>query len=271
MMLAAKNLKVGYDERVIIEDLNLKFGKGEVAAIIGPNGCGKSTLLKTLSRMILPMQGEVCLEGENIKNIKRKELSQKLCLLSQFNQAPEDITVEQLVYYGRIPHKKWYEMRTKEDDELVNWAVEETGLIQYKDTPIGALSGGERQRAYIAQALCRKPDILLLDEPTTHLDISYQLELMELIREINEKLNITIVMVLHDLNQASRYSDRLVMMKDGAIIVDGRPKEVITQEMMCQVYGVKCEIDHDPRSGKPRIYPTATIKEGDNYVQNPYR
>jgi len=261
MMLIAKNLKIGYDERVVIDDLSLEFNKGEVTSIIGPNGSGKSTLLKALSGMILPKQGEVLLAGENIKNIKRKEISRKLCLLAQTNQAPDDLTVEQLVYYGRIPHKKWYERRDLEDNELVNWSIEETGLTDYTHTPIGMLSGGERQRAYIAQALCQKSNILLLDEPTTHLDISYQLELMELIREINKKFNITIVMVLHDLNQASRYSDRLIMMKDGAIIAEGRPEEVITQEMMYQVYRVKCEIDHDTVSGKPRVYPLQTIRD----------
>jgi len=259
MMLIAKNLKIGYDERVVIEDISLEFSKGEVTSIIGPNGSGKSTLLKALSGMILPKQGEVLLKGENIKNIKRKEISRKLCLLSQTNQAPDDLTVEQLVYYGRIPHKKWYEVRNLEDNELVNWSIEETRLTDYTHTPIATLSGGERQRAYIAQALCQKSDILLLDEPTTHLDISYQLELMELIREINKKFNITVVMVLHDLNQASRYSDRLVMMKDGTIIADGSPEEVITQEMMYQVYRVECEIDYDIVSGKPKVYPIQTI------------
>jgi len=260
-MLVAKNLTVGYDERMIMEDLSLEFNKGEVTSVVGSNGCGKSTLLKALSGMILPKQGEVFLEGENIKSLKRKEISQKLCLLSQFNQAPEDITVEQLVYYGRIPHKKWYETRTREDDELVSWVVEETGLTQYRYTPIGGLSGGERQRAYIAQALCRKPAILLLDEPTTHLDISYQLELMELVKEINEKFNITIVMVLHDLNQASRYSDRLVMLQDGAVIADGKPQDVITQDMLRQVYYIECDIECDPASGKPRIYPVQMIRK----------
>ena len=254
-MLTAKHLKVGYDERIVIENLSLHIDKGEMATIIGPNGCGKSTLLKVLSGMTLPKQGEVFVATENIKNIKRKELSRKVCLLSQFNESPEDITVEQLVYYGRIPHKKWYEGCNLEDSEIVNWAIAEVGLTDYKQTPIGALSGGERQRAYIAQSLCQKSDILLLDEPTTHLDIAYQLEIMELVKEINEKFKITIVMVLHDLNQASRYSDRLIMMKDGTIVKDGRPEEVITQEMMRQVYHVECEIDFDPDSGKPRLYP----------------
>ena len=223
-MISCENLKVGYEERVIIDNLSLSIKKGEVVSIIGPNGCGKSTLLKSLSRMIKPISGDIYIQNENIKSLKSKTISQKVCLLSQHNDAPGDLTVEELVYFGRIPHKKWYESKSKSDEELVNWAIENTGLTRYKNTPISSLSGGERQRAYIAQALCQKPDVLLLDEPTTYLDISYQLELMELVREINEKLNITIVMVLHELNQASKYSDRLVIMKSWEIVSYGCPK-----------------------------------------------
>lgn len=259
-MISCKNLKVGYEEKVIIENLSLSINKGEVVSIIGPNGCGKSTLLKTLSRIIKPMSGGIYIQNESIKNLKSKHISQKVCLLSQHNDAPVDLTVEELVYFGRIPHKKWYESKTKSDEEIVNWAIENTGLKRYKNTPINSLSGGERQRAYIAQALCQKPNILLLDEPTTYLDISYQLEVMELVREINEKFNITIVMVLHELNQASKYSDRLVIMKDGEIVSDGCPKEVINKETIKQVYKIECDIDNDPISNKPRIHPIQTIK-----------
>lgn len=259
-MISCKNLKVGYEEKVIIENLSLSINKGEVVSIIGPNGCGKSTLLKTLSRIIKPMSGGIYIQNESIKNLKSKHISQKVCLLSQHNDAPGDLTVEELVYFGRIPHKKWYESKTKSDEEIVNWAIENTGLKRYKNTPINSLSGGERQRAYIAQALCQKPNILLLDESTTYLDISYQLEVMELVREINEKFNITIVMVLHELNQASKYSDRLVIMKDGEIVSDGCPKEVINKETIKQVYKIECDIDNDPISNKPRIHPIQTIK-----------
>ncbi|RDC49932.1 ABC transporter ATP-binding protein [Acinetobacter sp. RIT592] len=259
-MISCKNLKVGYEEKVIIENLSLSINKGEVVSIIGPNGCGKSTLLKTLSRIIKPMSGGIYIQNESIKKLKSKHISQKVCLLSQHNDAPGDLTVEELVYFGRIPHKKWYESKIKSDEDIVNWAIENTGLKRYKNTPINSLSGGERQRAYIAQALCQKPDILLLDEPTTYLDISYQLEVMELVREINEKFNITIVMVLHELNQASKYSDRLVIMKDGEIVSDGCPREVINKETIKQVYKIECDIDNDPISNKPRIHPIQTIK-----------
>ncbi|CEO21961.1 ABC transporter ATP-binding protein [Paraclostridium sordellii] len=259
-MISCKNLKVGYEEKIIIENLSLNIKKGEVVSIIGPNGCGKSTLLKSLSRMIKPVSGDIYIQSENIKSLKNKAISQKVCLLSQHNDAPGDLTVEELVYFGRIPHKKWYESKSKSDEELVNWAIENTGLTRYKNTPISSLSGGERQRAYIAQALCQKPDVLLLDEPTTYLDISYQLELMELVREINERLNITIVMVLHELNQASKYSDRLIIMKSGEIVSDGCPKEIINKEIIKKVYNIDCDIDNDPTSNKPRIHPIQTIK-----------
>ncbi|CEO22322.1 ABC transporter ATP-binding protein [Paraclostridium sordellii] len=259
-MISCKNLKVGYEEKIIIENLSLNIKKGEVVSIIGPNGCGKSTLLKSLSRMIKPVSGDIYIQSENIKSLKSKAISQKVCLLSQHNDAPGDLTVEELVYFGRIPHKKWYESKSKSDEELVNWAIENTGLTRYKNTPISSLSGGERQRAYIAQALCQKPDVLLLDEPTTYLDISYQLELMELVREINERLNITIVMVLHELNQASKYSDRLIIMKSGEIVSDGCPKEIINKEIIKKVYNIDCDIDNDPISNKPRIHPIQTIK-----------
>lgn len=259
-MISCKNLKVGYEEKIIIENLSLNIKKGEVVSIIGPNGCGKSTLLKSLSRIIKPVSGDIYIQSENIKSLKNKAISQKVCLLSQHNDAPGDLTVEELVYFGRIPHKKWYESKSKSDEELVNWAIENTGLTRYKNTPISSLSGGERQRAYIAQALCQKPDVLLLDEPTTYLDISYQLELMELVREINERLNITIVMVLHELNQASKYSDRLIIMKSGEIVSDGCPKEIINKEIIKKVYNIDCDIDNDPISNKPRIHPIQTIK-----------
>ena len=259
-MISGKNLKVGYEQKIIIEDLSIKVNKGEVVSIIGPNGCGKSTLLKTLSRMIKPVSGNVYIEDKDIKTMKNKKIAQKICLLSQHNNAPMDLTVEELVYFGRIPHKKWYETKNSEDKEIVDWAIENTGLTKYKNTPIGALSGGERQRAYIAQALCQKPDVLLLDEPTTYLDISYQLEVMELVRSINEKFNITIVMVLHELNQASKYSDRLIIMKKGSIVCDGCPNEIVNKEVIKDVYSIECDIDKDPITNKPRIHPIKTIK-----------
>ncbi|QJA08202.1 ABC transporter ATP-binding protein [Romboutsia sp. CE17] len=263
-MIKAENLKVGYEEKIIIEDLSIHIEKGQIVSVLGPNGCGKSTLLKTLSRMIKPKHGDIYLNDKNLSSLKNKYISQKLCLLSQHNNAPNDISVEQLVYFGRMPHKKWYETKNKEDQEIVDWAIENVGLTKYKNRSISYLSGGERQRAYLAQALCQKSEILFLDEPTTYLDISHQLELMELVRDINKKFGITIVMVLHDLNQASKYSDRLVIMKNGNIVADGNPQDIINHEMIKNVYRVECDIDNDPISNRPRVHPIQTIRCKEN-------
>lgn len=254
-MIRAEHIRAGYEDKIIIKDLSLEINKGEVVSILGPNGCGKSTLLKTLSRIIKPTNGDVFIENTSIHKMKNKTVSQKIALLSQHNTAPQDVTVKQLIYYGRFPHKKWYEVRNQEDEEIIEWAVKHTGLEDYKDRQVNALSGGERQRVWLAMALAQKPDVLLLDEPTTYLDLSHQLELMELVEEINQKLKMTIIMVLHDLNQASRYSDRLVIMKSGEIVADGVPKDIICEELIRKIYRIQCDIDVDPISQKPRIHP----------------
>ena len=260
-MICAKNLQVGYEDRVIIEDLSLIIPKGKIVSIIGPNGCGKSTLLKTLCRMLKPMKGEITLEGKTLSKFKHKVVAQKVALLAQYNHAPMDMSVKQLVYYGRYPHKGWCQPKNKEDEEIVEWAMGSTGVLEYKDRRVANLSGGERQRVWLAMALAQKPDILFLDEPTTYLDISHQLELMELVKEINEKLGMTIVMVLHELNQASRYSDYLFIMQKGQIVASGTPKSVITQDILQQVYRIECTIDEDPLSENPRIHPMTIYKE----------
>lgn len=260
MSLDIKNLVLGYEDKIIVNNIDISISKGEITILIGANGCGKSTLLSGMSRLLIPKEGNVFLEGKSIHDYKPKELAKKLAILPQGPIAPEGITVKELCYFGRNPYKSLFGGRSKEDEEIVNWAIENVGLTKYKNTPVSTLSGGERQRAHLAQALCQKPEILLLDEPTTYLDISHQLELMELVREINKNLNITIIMVLHDLNQASKYSDRLVIMKNGNIVADGHPNETISHDIIRDVYGVKCDIDHDPISKKPRIHPIETIK-----------
>lgn len=260
-MIRAEHIQVGYEDKIIIEDLSLHIHKGEIVSILGPNGCGKSTLLKTLSRIIKPKQGTIWIENNEMSELNSKVISKKIALLSQHNEAPQDITVKELIYYGRFPHKKWYEAKSQEDEEIVEWAMVHTRLTDYSDRKVRALSGGERQRVWLAMALAQKPEVLLLDEPTTYLDISHQLELMELIEEINKKLNMTIVMVLHDLNQASKYSDRLVIMKKGKIMSDGTPKDVINQDLIREIYNIQCDIDKDPINHKPRIHPIRTYKD----------
>lgn len=259
-MIRAEHIQVGYDEKIVIKDLSLNIHKGEVVSILGPNGCGKSTLLKTLSRVLKPMKGSILIENNPIHSIGTKNLSRKIAMLSQHNEAPAGITVKELVYYGRLPHKKWFETKNKEDETIIDWALTHTGLRDYKDRLVSGLSGGERQRVWLAMALAQKPEVLLLDEPTTYLDISHQLELMELIRSINEKFNMTIIMVLHDLNQASEYSDRLVIMKKGEIKGDGAPCELINEQLLREIYNIQCDIDINPLTSKPRIHPIKTCR-----------
>lgn len=260
-MICAQHLKVGYEDKIIIDDLSLEIPKGEIVSIIGPNGCGKSTLLKALCRMLKPMKGEILLEQVPIRKLKHKTVAQKIALLAQHNMAPADIRVKELVYYGRYPHKGWCERRNKEDEEIVAWAMRSTGVIEYKDRRVATLSGGERQRVWLAMALAQKPEILFLDEPTTYLDISHQLELMELVKKINKELGVTIVMVLHELNQASRYSDHLIVMKEGSIVASGKPDQVLNETILKEVYHIECAIDKDPLSENPRIHPITTYKE----------
>lgn len=260
-MLEVNHIQVGYDEKIVIKDLSLQINKGEVVAILGPNGCGKSTLLKTLSRILKPVKGHILLGNEPIHKMDTKLLSRKIALLSQHNEAPAGITVKELVYYGRLPHKKWFETKNKEDESIVEWALTHTGLQTYQDRLVSGLSGGERQRVWLAMALAQQPEVLLLDEPTTYLDIAHQLELMELVRSINEKFNMTIVMVLHDLNQASEYSDRLVIMKQGEIKGDGSPCTLINEQLLRDIYHIQCDIDMNPLTSKPRIHPIKTCRE----------
>ena len=211
--------------------------------------------------MLKPIKGEVLLEDKPMSQLKSKVVAQKVALLAQHNSAPTDMTVKQLVYYGRYPHKRWCQRRNREDEEIVNWSMQSTGVLAYKERRVATLSGGERQRVWLAMALAQKPDILFLDEPTTYLDISHQLELMELVKEINNKFNMTIVMVLHELNQASRYSDYLFIMKKGNIVASGKPKDIINEDILQEVYPIECEIDQDPISENPRIHPMTIYKE----------
>ncbi|WP_300382063.1 ABC transporter ATP-binding protein [Clostridium sp.] len=254
-MIEARNINVGYENRIVIEDLSLKINEGEIVSIIGPNGSGKSTLLKSLSKILKRKGGEVLIVDKSIDLMKNNDVAKVLSMVSQQNTSPTDITVKELVYYGRIPHKKWFELRTKEDEEIVEWSLKQTGVLQYADRKLVNLSGGEIQRVWLAMAIAQKPKILFLDEPTTYLDMCHQLELMELVQDINKRFNITIVMVLHDLNQASRYSNRVVIMKEGKIIADGKPEEVIVKDIIHYVYNVKCAISKEPICNRPQIYP----------------
>lgn len=251
-MIEISKVNISYDRSTVINDLSLNVKKGEIVSLIGPNGSGKSTILNAAARMI-GYDGSIIIKGSDIKSLNSKALAKSLSLLSQHNSAPEDITVEELVYYGRMPHKKWFEMRNSEDDEKVTTALINTNLEKLKDRKVSELSGGERQRAWFAMALAQKPDVLLLDEPTTYLDICHQLEVMELIKKLNKKLNLTVLMVLHDLNQALTYSSRIVVLKNGKIYGEGIPEKTITRELIREVYGVDADFYKDKDTNKPIV------------------
>ena len=244
-MIKAKNLNFSYDkDKTFINNLNVEIEKGKVTTILGPNGSGKSTLLSIFAGLNKPSSGDVTIKGKSIKSLKQKELAQEIATVHQQNTVPSDITVKELVYYGRIPRKKYFQGNSNEDEEIVEWAIKRTGLEKLKDKSVMSMSGGERQRAFIAMALAQKSEILFLDEPTTYLDICHQFEIMELIKELNKKLGITIVMVLHDLNQASQYSDRVLVLKDGKKYVEGDTREVLTRELVREVYKVEAEVEY---------------------------
>lgn len=255
MSLWIENLTLGYEDKKIVNNVSLSIPKGKITILIGANGCGKSTLLKGMSRLLTPMAGEVRLENTSIHQYKPKVLAQKLAILPQGPIAPEGITVRELCYFGRNPYKTLLSSRTKEDEERVNWAIEVTGLQAFADRTLEALSGGQRQRAWIAMVLTQDTDVLLLDEPTTYLDLAYQIEILNLLKELNEKTKKTIVMVIHELNQAARYAHHLICMRKGHIHSQGAVSEVFTAQMIEEVFGMKSIIIPDPITGKPMCIP----------------
>ena len=259
-MIEAKELCIAYDERIVVNDFSLNVLEGEMVSIIGPNGSGKSTILKSISRLLKQRDGTIYLEKEDISTMNIKNIAKKMSALSQHNKSPEDIKVKDLIYYGRLPHKKWYEARNKEDDEIVKWAITHTSLNGYEDKNVVELSGGERQRVWIAMALAQKPKLLLLDEPTTYLDICHQLEVMELISALNKELNLTVIMVLHDLGQAAKYSDRVVVIKEGNLAAEGCPFKVLTEDLIRDVYNVEVCIRKDILKGEVIIHPMGVCK-----------
>ncbi|RAV15283.1 ABC transporter ATP-binding protein [Paenibacillus contaminans] len=222
---------------------------GKITTIIGPNGCGKSTLLGVMSGLHHPQSGKAVIDGKAVHRYSAMELARKLAVVHQQNSAPADITVERLVGYGRIPHRSWFGGNGEEDREAIQWALACTNLTGKRDTSVEKLSGGERQRVWLAMALAQKTPMLFLDEPTTFLDMYYQLEILELVRRLNREYNLTIAMVLHDINQAIRYSDYIIAMKDGEIVAHGLPHEVITSERVREIYGVHVIVGEEENTG----------------------
>ncbi|MGQ3213318.1 ABC transporter ATP-binding protein [Shinella sp.] len=253
--LVASRLSAGYGDTRILEGLDLAIPPGSITVIVGANACGKSTLLRTMSRLLSPQQGHVLLDGKSIHRIPSRELARTLGLLPQSPIAPEGIAVADLVSRGRHPHQGVFSRWTREDDEAVAAALAATRTVDLAERPVDELSGGQRQRVWIAMALAQQTELLLLDEPTTFLDISHQIEVLDLLTDLNHSRGTTIVMVLHDLNLAARYADHLVAMTDGRLHVSGRPEDVLTEENVRQVFGLESRIITDPTSGRPTMLP----------------
>jgi len=249
--IRVENLSVAYENNLIIENMNLSFPKGKISIVIGANGCGKSTLLKSIGRVIKPIGGEIFINGKNIKNQKEKNIATQVAFLPQGPTAPSGITVKELVAYGRYPHQKIIGGLKAHDKDVIQWAIEETGLSDFADREIENLSGGQRQRAWIAMTLAQETDIIMLDEPTTYLDMSYQLEILQLLEKLNREKNITIIMVLHELNNACRFANNIIGLKKGKIVFKGTPKEAITEENLREIYGIEVNLQLSENKAYP--------------------
>ena len=259
--LRAKAVSLGYRDRLIVGGLDLDVPNSEVTAIVGPNGCGKSTLLRGLARLLPAKAGRVVLDGKDLAKTPTKAVAQSIGLLPQAPIAPEGLTVAELVAHGRHPHRGLLRRASREDDAVVAEALELTGTIGLAERMVDELSGGQRQRVWIALALAQQPDILLLDEPTSFLDIAHQIEVLDLVRTLNRDRRTTVVMVLHDLAMAARYATHLVAMREGRIVAEGDPRVVVTEDLVHEVFDVRCRILTDPETGTPVVLPRATQEQ----------
>ncbi|KEK11377.1 ABC transporter ATP-binding protein [Lysinibacillus sphaericus] len=256
-----ENLASGYEQVRVFEGLNLTIEEGKVTTIIGPNGCGKSTLLKTIGRILKKQQGTVYLQEQNMQNLSTKDIAQKLAILSQTPIAPGQLKVEELIAYGRYPHRNNVNRLTNKDEEMIEWALTVTNTMEYRNRELAQLSGGQRQRVWLAMALAQETNILLLDEPTTYLDMAHQLEVLDIVKNLNEQHQCTIVMVLHDINHAARYSDHLIAMRKGVIMQTGTPQEILSAEVMRKVFNIDARIMEDPATNTPVCYGYDILKE----------
>ncbi len=268
IILSAETLSLAYtNNTIIVHELGLQIKTGSITALVGPNGCGKSTLLRGLSRLLSPKTGTVYLDGQDIHRMNARLLAQKLGILPQSPTAPEGLTVYELVAQGRYPHQSWFQQWSADDEQIVEEALQITNLLMFADRPIDSLSGGQRQRAWIAMALAQQTQVLLLDEPTTYLDLAYQLDVLDLLSELNEQGR-TIVMVLHDLNQAARYADTMVALRGGQIVAQGSPEQVMTAENLKQVFGLNARVIRDPVTHTPMCVPISRRHTQPSEIEN---
>ncbi|MEV6853240.1 ABC transporter ATP-binding protein [Streptomyces microflavus] len=262
--LEARDVRLGYGDREIVPGLSVTVPPGRITVIVGPNACGKSTLLRAMARLLAPSAGAVLLNGRSIQEMPTKDVAAVLGILPQSPTAPEGITVSDLVGRGRYPHQGFFRRWSAEDDEAVAHALLSTDVLELADRPVDELSGGQRQRVWIAMALAQRTDILLLDEPTTFLDASHQLDVLDLLTDLNRERGVTMVAVLHDLNLACRYADHMIAMKDGRILAEGRPADIVTEELVGEVFGMRCSVIEDPASATPMVVPL-----GRHHVKGP--
>jgi iron complex transport system ATP-binding protein len=258
--LAADGVTLAYGDHVVVRDLDLQLTEGSFTAIVGPNGCGKSTLLRALGRLMRPAGGQVLLDGQAIARTPTREVARVLGLLPQAPVAPEGLTVADLVARGRHPHQSWLRQWSRDDEAVVGEALAWTDMADLADRPVDELSGGQRQRAWISMALAQGTDLLLLDEPTTYLDLSHQIDVLELVGRLHAERGRTVVVVLHDLNLAARYAQRLVAMKDGASVASGTPEEVLTEQLLADVFDLEARILTDPVAGTPMVVPVRRLR-----------
>lgn len=259
--LTTTHLNISYEKNIIVENFNIAIPQGKITALVGANGSGKSTILKTLARIMSPSAGSVLLDGKSIHKQSTKEVAKQLAILPQNPTAPDGLTVSELVSYGRFPYQKGFGSLTREDRSVIEWAIESTGMSEFTNRPIDQLSGGQRQRGWIAMALAQQTDILFLDEPTTFLDMAHQLEVLELLQKLNTSSGRTIIMVVHDLNHASRYAHHMIAIKKGQVVGEGSPQEVMTKEILREVFNIEADIIMDPRSGLPLCLPYSLAKD----------
>ncbi|HET6704880.1 ABC transporter ATP-binding protein [Amycolatopsis sp.] len=255
--LRARELKLGYGEDLVVDGLDLDVLDGTVTAVIGPNGCGKSTLLRALARLLKPRGGAVLLDGDRIDKLPTREVAKIVGLLPQSPVAPEGLTVADLVRRGRHPHQSWYRQWSGTDDEAIDRALSLTGMDTLAARVVDQLSGGQRQRAWISMALAQETDLLLLDEPITYLDLAHQVDVLDLVHRLHRERGTTVVMVLHDLNLAARYAGTLVAMRDGRIVAQGRPADVLTEPLLDRVFGLEAKVIPDPVAGTPLVLPVS--------------